>query len=882
MKDQIVVLGETQDATIEQLGGKAARLDQMIGDGLPVPPAFCLTTGLFEHFLTESGLRDRLADIEPHLIRTEILTQEIPGSIAQGILAAYAKLGRPRLAVRSSASQEDSQSHSFAGQHDTVLDVYGDDELLDAVRVCWASLWSDRATVYRDDPTDVGSIAVAVQEMVNSDVAGVAFTADPVHGTPGRLVIEACWGLGEGLVSGRVTSDYFQVDENTKEVVESRINYKVTQCAAVSPGTVDLVKVAPERRDVPCLTPEQLTELSELCWKVRTLYGGEQDIEWVLKDGTFYVIQSRPITTTVTRAHDGTTSLTPYLKEQPQDVVQGTLWSRMDIGEIFVGGSTPLGLSFHHYYLRQVHASCLREFGVRDVGDMDLHMGHFHGHVYLNLSYTSYVLSQHPPTRDQAAVTARYTSEEVDLTAYRNPFGQYPGDVRGDLATWMRVNVAEERNARQRADTMTESRLHEYDRAQGIDLTALGRRELSAELDHRLKFFHDMHVGYLPDYINAFGFYEELTRLCAEWLGDQGSNLQNRLKTDMSNLRTVETAREMWQLTQAARQWPGVIKLIESTPLGELGEVLRADTEGKAFWDQHMAPFLRENGVRARQEMELVNPRWIDDPSYIFQMIRRYHEEGVSVDEHLGRADNTESNVQAILAGLPPHKREILERVIQGYTLCSELREITRMAMIVSVWLVRNVVYEVARRLTKEGVLHSQDEVAYLDFHDILSFLSSQAEARDHFPRARIEERRRAHEYYKRLPEPPLSFVGEYDVTRAVTPVAGDAALTGLGASPGRIVGRARIVENLAWEADEFRPGEILVARFTDASWTPLFGIAGGVVTDIGSMLSHSSIVSREFGIPSVVNTKRATTRISTGDLVMVDGDAGTVTVLEE
>lgn len=203
------------------------------------------------------------------------------------------------------------------------------------------------------------------------------------------------------------------------------------------------------------------------------------------------------------------------------------------------------------------------------------------------------------------------------------------------------------------------------------------------------------------------------------------------------------------------------------------------------------------------------------------------------------------------------------------------------MSMITSIWLVRNVVYEVGRRLVADGVLHSPDEIAHLDFEDVRRYLAGDEDAVRVFDRARIDAARRLHEHNKRLPEPPLTFVGVHDITASVRPAADGARLEGLAASPGRIVGRARIVEDLVWQADEFEAGEILVTGYTDASWTPLFAIAGGVVTDIGSMLSHSSIVAREFHVPSVVNTKDATQRINTGDLIVVDGDAGTVEVVE-
>ncbi|MFI6053205.1 PEP/pyruvate-binding domain-containing protein [Streptomyces violascens] len=875
----VTIGGPTADAAL--LGGKGAHLAEMTRAGLPVPPAFCLTTELFRAFLEETGLADEVEGAEPDAVRKEILDHEIPAPIARAILAAYDALGRPRVAVRSSGSQEDGAAHSFAGQHDTLLDVEGEAALLDAVKTCWASLWSDRAAVYRQGSGPVGLIAVVVQEMVDSDASGVLFTADPISGESGRLVVEACWGLGEGLVAGKVTSDSFVVDSRGLEVVERRVRYKVTRCVPVEPGRIDLVKVDPELRNTPCLTDRQLTELGALAVRVRDHYGAEQDIEWALKDGRLHLLQTRPITVRPGRAAD---SPSPYGTPQPPDVQHRTLWSRMDIGEIFVGMMSPLGLSFARYYQHHVHGDCARALGVRDVGDMDLHMGYFQGHVYLNISYTAHVLAQCPPTRDQRPFTERFASEEVDLSTYRNPFGPYPGGIKGTLAagSWAKYATTELRGAKRRAERMGRARLYEFDRARGIDLGALDRSELHAELDRRLAFLHDMHVGYMPYYINAFGFYDVLTMLCSTWLGDDGTNLQNRIKSDMSGLRTVASARELWNLAQAAKERPEVMRIIRGTRPADIPVRLRADEAGRSFWDGHVEPFLRANGTRGSQEMELTNPRWIDDPSYIFQLIRRYADEEYTLDSGAGHGRSGERESEELLRRLPAGRRKVLRTVMSLYATCSELRESTRMAMVTSVWLVRGVVYEVARRLTEAGVLYSPDEVAYLDFEEVRRYLAGDEPAPAAFPRQRIDERRRAHEYRSRLPEPPLTFIGEYDATTGVRAVADGARLEGLGSSPGRVVGRARVIEDLTWQADEFRAGEILVARFTDASWTPLFAIAGGVVTDIGSMLSHSSIVAREFGVPSVVNTKHATRHISTGDLIVVDGDTGTVEVVEE
>ncbi|WP_330231147.1 PEP-utilizing enzyme [Nocardia sp. NBC_00508] len=878
--DMIVVLGEPVAADPESLGGKGARLDEMTRAGLPVPPAFCLTTELFDRFRREIGLDAQALAGEPGAVRSRVLTAEIPADISDAILDAYAALGARRVAVRSSACREDSAAQSFAGQHDTVLNISSAAGVLDAVKACWASLWSDRAAVYRG-AADAGSIAVVIQQMVQAEAAGVLFTRDPISGRTDRFVVDAVWGLGEGLVSGRVSADSFTVDPAGSRVTDQNVRYKVAMTVSVAPGIVELVKVPEELRGVACLSQEQLTGLAALAVLVRERYGAEQDIEWAVEGGALYLLQTRPITV----APPQPMRRSPYRDPQPEAVQQGTLWSRMDIGEIFTGVMTPLGISFAEYYQYNVHSDCVRATGVRDTGDITVQMGYLQGYVYLNISYTSYLLSQSLGTKDEKRIAARFASEDVDQAAYRNPFGSYRTGIPTAKSTafWGKATVTELRDMRKRARRMVTARVREFDRARGLDLTALDRRALHTEMQRRLTFFHDMHVGYMPYFINAFTLYGALEMMCGTWLGAAGERLQNRLKTDMSNLRTVASAREVWELAQIVRQRPRVHRIMTSGSVADVVERLRADQVGRVFWKAHMEPFLRENGARAQQEMELTHPRWIDDLSYVVKMIRRYAEDGFCFDDAIEsttdpRADETD----AAMRRLPRTKRRALKSVISLYEKCSSLREIARMSMITSVWLVREVVYEVGVRLAAAGVLRSLDEVAYLDFTDILRYLAGEDDPHEIFPRTAIDEARRTFQNYARLPAPPMSFVGEWDPGQAVRPTPDGVGLEGLGTSPGTAIGRARVVEDLAWQADELQVGEILVTRYTDSSWTPLFAIAGGIVTDIGSMLSHSAIVSREFRLPSVVNTKHATTVIKTGDLIMVDGDRGVVEIVEE
>ena len=871
------------------LGGKGWSLARMHAAGLPVPAGFCIPAAAFERFLAHNDLdlaqawargdEAALADIAQRIRRAAF-----PSGAAEQILQAHATLGAVPVAVRSSALGEDSVAHSFAGQYATFLYVRGADSVLDSVRNCWASLLNAGALAYRRErgaaaAGEALAMAVVVQAMVPAERAGVAFAHDPVSGRDDAWLVEACYGLGEGLVSGRVSSDLYRIDAAGLGIVEREIR---TKASAVQwdAGAARVVEqdVPPALRDAPVLDAARARAVGLLLQRCNVLFGGPQDIEWAQHGDTTWLLQSRPITSVAEPA-------TPHQGQPAPDVAQRALWSRMDIGEIFTGRMTPLGISFARHYQYKVHRACGTGIGLLDLGDPDEYMGYYKGHVYLNVAYTAYLLSQTPAGFDQRPFLARFASEDVDVAGYRNPYGdRHHGSRLRSCAYWVWKTLGELAGAKARAARMVASRYREFDRAAAQDLTAMGLDQLREELTHALDYFRAMHIGYLPFYINAFATYGLLEELCHAWLPGVGTHLQNRLKGDMSNLRTIRSARDIWTLRQSLARYPRVEAMIRALPAGELHAALGRDAEGAIFLREELAPFLRENGVRARQEMELSHPRWIDDPTYVFQILKIYLERGNTVEDRLAAtkevADGGE-DTEALLRRLPAWKRAVVRRVIRLYCGCSELREETRMSMITSIWLVRRVLVELARRLGAEGVLHDEREFAYLDFADLCAYANGDASAAECFPRARIDAARRLHEARVRDDEPPLTFFGQASARPRGAQAGGTAqgALHGLGTSRGRVRAKARVIHDVDAQAGELQKGEIIVTRFTDASWTPLFALAGGIVTDVGSMLSHSSIVAREFGLPCVVNTGNATARIRTGDWVSLDGESGAVEI---
>ncbi|CAG1019431.1 prodigiosin/undecylprodigiosin synthetase [Burkholderiaceae bacterium] len=881
---------ECRGLTAREIGGKGLGLVRMAAHGLPVPKGLCITADALVHFLHANDIdldgfwRSPQPDAAAALAE-RIRRGRCPDDLRQQIVQGWRELEAQSVAVRSSAVDEDSAEHSFAGQHLTSLHVTGADAVIEQVQACWASLLQPAALAYREARATQGApaMAVVVQAMVPADCAGVAFAQNPLTGDRSEILVEACLGLGEGLVAGRVACDSSIVDSRSLQVLRSNVQYKATAMRwDAAHGEVSEQPVQAHLREAPALSEEQVVAIARMLQRVCEHFGAPQDVEWACADGVLHLLQSRPITAVPVAAALPTT---PHQGTPNPQVDQHTLWSRMDIGEIFTGRMTPLGVSFAKHYQYKVHRDCGAGIGLLDLGNPDDYMGYLNGHVYLNVAYTAYLLAQSPPGFDQRPFVQRFSSEEVDVTHYVNPYGErhrHPKYSRlRTSAYWAWATVKELLTAKSRSRRMVASRYAEYDRAVATELRALDLNGLREEMTHALDYFKAMHIGYLPFYINAFGLYGLLEEMCKAWLPADGKHLQNRLKGDMSNLRTVQSARDLWALTQSLAQYPQARALIEQLPARELAAALRADPQGQRFCAMELARFMRENGVRGHEEMELTHPRWVDDPTYVFQMIKTFLAQGYEVENRLaGTAIERSTDTDAMLRRLSWPQRLLMKRVISMYSACSRLREESRMAMITSIWLVRRVLVEAAHRLVAAGVLRDESELAYLAFDDLQTYLNGYAGAQEIFPRDKIEASRRLHQSYVAADDPPLTFIGHAKPRAAAAHAVCDGAVVlGLGTSVGRVRGRARVIHDLAAQAGELRKGEIIVTRFTDASWTPLFALAGGVVTDIGSMLSHSSIVAREFGIPSVVNTKVATAHIRTGDWLLVDGEAGQVDI---
>jgi pyruvate,water dikinase len=868
-------IGPEQRPTV---GNKAYHLAQLSARGFAVPEGVVVTTLSYARFLDACGVTEdveRLSaapegeDVSAAIerIRARMAGQPLPGDLLDEIGAWLATAGNPVLAVRSSGLEEDGERASFAGQFETVLNVQGAAAVADAIRTCWMSTVTQRTMLYgRSLGRRVGGgMGVVLQRMLNPTSSGVAFTRSPL-GNDDHMLIEAAWGLGEAIVSGRTATDAFEMDRQTGRLVTKSIRQKVMRARLDGTSGIAYEKVPEAERMVASLGDQQAEELGGVLVKVREFYGSEQDVEWALDGGRFYLLPARPISVAAqgaVRDHDyGTRLLTS-----------------VDIGESWTGVTTTLGRTFAQHYLRNSHPALYRELGFRDTGNPDNYAVFVNGRCYLDLSYLGYLCTQSVFLSDQKAFLARYSTPDLNLDDYKNPYGPAVSGWAAVKSNWtyFKTQINHWRTYRKRALAATAECpvvLKEY---QHKDLTGLSYAELNEAMRDAYARFHEWCRVMAPPYFGAFIFYDILKLLCAKWLDDPQGVIAAKMKSSASHLRNMEVNEVVANLANIVRQNPGLEATFRANKASDLSRMYRAG-ELPASFSGELGRFLDGHGMRGSLEIDIFRPRWVDDPEHVFNVLKVYVEAGHDPVGHLAESARMRTDVTAeALARLSPMKRRLMRYVCDRYMTLSAYREDTRLNYLLGVWLIRKVVMEAGRRLVERGVLKGMDEMAHVTFGEVLEHLERGGDT-GMFDRALMDQRRRDLGLNLRLPAPPISFIGNWrpDLGRADQ----EGVIVGLPVSPGTATGTARVVTDLGEQMSEFQPGEILVTRFTDTSWTPLFTLSVGVVADIGSQLSHSAILSRELGIPCVVNTGYATERIRTGDVVMIDGTAGRVTIL--
>ncbi len=887
----VTPLAELDRTDLLLAGGKGAHLGALIRAGLPVPPGFCVTTAGYRAFVETNGLQPEilaaLRDVQPDQpesleaasarVRALFEAGHIPDDIATEIRQAYAGLtdysGQPRpVAVRSSATAEDLPDLSFAGQQDTYLNVVGEESLLRHVVRCWASLWTARAIGYRSRnqiPQAEAALAVVVQEMAPADASGVLFTANPLTGLRSETVIDATLGLGEALVSGLVEPDHYGVDAAQGRILSKTLGAKALSIRGEAGGGTRTVE---ENASVQQALPDaQIVELARLGQQAARHFGMPQDMEWAWGEGRLVVLQSRAIT-----------SLYPL----PEGAAAEPLLALVSVGAVqgMLDPFTPLGQDL----FAGLVVGVARRFGVSLTPETQRVFLKAGERLFINVTG----LFRHSTGRQFLQLflyAADPASSDVVRRLLDDPrLAVRPGRMK--LRTRLRLtralapvlrsvllNLLSPHQGRARLARKIEAAIQATRRRceQAHDAAALA----SAVEQTALNMPPLLLPYLLPGVIAGQVPLQLLIRLGSQ--SPEGPERAMELTRGLPHNVTTEMDLALWAASRAAASDPASRGAFEECAAETLAKDYQAGKLPGAA-QQAVGDFLRRYGMRGVAEIDIGRRRWQDDPTYIFQVLKSYlqiHDPELSPEAVFARGAETARGAgEALLAGLRRTKHGWLKArlarlLIHRVRELTGLRETPKFAMIRMFGILRAALLAEGERLAAQGVFEQPDDIFFLHVSELKEpGLPAAA--------ARIVQRRQvyAREMGRRqIPRIMLSDgTAFYDGAFAAD---SDTVLTGAPVSAGTVEGIVHVV--LDPRSAQLAPGEILVCPGTDPAWTPLFLAAGGLVMEVGGMMTHGSVVAREYGIPAVVGVGQATTRLKTGQRVRVDGSAGQVVILD-
>ncbi|MCE7984443.1 MAG: phosphoenolpyruvate synthase [Caldilinea sp. CFX5] len=854
-------------ATLERVGGKGASLARLVRAGLPVPPGFHITTAAYRRFVQENGFADAIltaaaqaqtadpASLERAAAAIQSLIGQgtIPDDIAALIRQWYGNLGddNPAVAVRSSATAEDLPELSFAGQQETYLNVRGGENVLAAVKRCWASLWTARVLGYRArqgiHSAEV-SLAVVVQQLVPAEAAGILFTANPLTGSHDEMMINAAWGLGEAIVGGQVTPDTLVVNKQTGALIFQEITDKAVTTVRVPSGTREEATPAAQRTQA-ALQPAQATKLAQLGGQIERLYGQPMDIEWARHEGRFFILQARPITAL---------SAAPATLTWPLPRTGGQ-YARSSVIELLPDPLSPLFATL---------ALPLWDAAMRQ--------------LFQTIGFVGLLPDQMLVTINQYAYYDFGMSAGQSLRMVGRILGGVPKLARLLGSAYTRwADVAHPRY-KAVVDSWATRDLRATPAAQLLDgVYAI----VSAAAAHYLA----VQSGILPVAYASEALFTLAYNRLARGEGDPPA-LTFMLGFDSEPIRAEKS---LYDLAGWAQAQPTLAAYLANRPSAEIAAAYQADSTPSAdvaTWQEFKRRFgahLARFGY-AVYDLDFAKPLPADDPAPLLETLKHFLAgQGRSpYARQAAAAAAREQATQSLPARLRGARLRLFRWLLPIAQRYAPLRE-DALAEVGLGWpLVRRMLHEVGERLVAAGALAARDDLFWLKWKELISaVLTLDAHQALSDFRPLVAERRaawaRAHAVTPpvTLPVKGGARLWGIDFSRlmpAHTDQAAGGAIKGIGASPGRVTGVARVIHGPG-EFDQMQQGDILVAKITTPAWTPLFALAAGVVTDVGGPLSHSSIVAREYHIPAVLGTGVATARLYSGQRITVDGDNGMV-----
>lgn len=871
MQKYVLDFGEVEKNDLLLVGGKGLNLAELAKvPGIRVPAGFCITTNAYKRIVKDNPLAaellDELSELEitdldsirsiSERLRNAIESTKIPEEITEEIIGSFEKRGSElTYAVRSSATAEDLPTASFAGQQDSFLNIHGKEQLLRHIRKCWASLFTERAVVYRIQngfEHRKVHLSVIIQQMVFPSVSGILFTADPVTSNRKVVSIDASFGLGEAIVSGIVSADNYKVREG--QIIQKTVSAKTVAVYPLGKGGAEQREIPLEQQEQQALSKEQILSLEGIGRQIETHFGTPQDIEWCLVRESFYIVQSRPITTLFPLPEKSDSQYRIYLSVGHQQMMTDPI--------------NPLGMSFFGF---------LAEYNIVGAGgrlfmDLSPELASVTGRLFIVAS-----LGSNDPLMKDALTNFLKRKPTLPKGKRIYKFGSEPftWDFPLELLKLYRKNdrrlTGQLINLSEASIRSLEWRIQNYSRDGLFEFIKEDHKQLKKEIYNQESFGAIMVGAFAVHWLN--GHMEK-------WLGEK--KVADILSQSVAHNVTSEMGLELLDVTDVVRNYPEVLDYFEHPQKETFFEDLEKMDGGETV-SKTLNEYLGKYGMRCAGEIDITKTRWSEDPTILVPVILNNvknfepHAHAAKVAEGNRIAKQKEQELLERLAMLSGGKKKIKKTKQMISILHNFLgyREYPKFAFIKRYFLYKQALMKEAVLLYEKGAIQAPEDVYYLSFDEFRDAVNGKS-----VDRQMIEERKSAYRYYEKLKAPRLmtsegeELFGNYHIDKLLY-----GAFPGIAVSAGIIEGRARVI--LRMEDAHIEPGDILITAFTDPSWTPLFVSLSGLVTEVGGLMTHGAVIAREYGLPAVVGVVNATNIIKDGQRIRINGSEGYVELLE-
>ncbi|MDT0155767.1 PEP/pyruvate-binding domain-containing protein [Priestia aryabhattai] len=867
------------EENVQLIGGKGKNIAKLNQKGFRIPEGGIFTTEAYIKFIRHNNLIpliQKAQDLSIDVLTSDnslVILENIQKAILQGDFPEYLKeelgllllnynlLDSP-LAVRSSATAEDSEKYSFAGIHETILNVIGLEELIESIKKCFASVWSLRAISYRRKMKIEDSQllpAIVIMRLIDTQSSGVAFTCNPISGQKDRLLIHANFGLGETLVSGTVDPDEYEVSYDSLQptLINKRIGRKEEVLKRDKQSGKLKVTKDVLNKDIQVLDTFQIYNLSTQILRIFESIGNvetHQDIEWVWDGKEFFIVQTRPITVINENNY-------PELNKDTQ------VWSNANFKDVMPNVQSFLSWSIIKGPLEQMILTPLKLAGYPILKGLS-HTKTYNGRAYMNLSALQWEM---------------YDAFNLDPEVFNNSLGGHQPKINYPDNEHRSINKQVKR-LRRKTNLLI--------KMLGVSLRSSGLFKQKITLAQNLRMMKLTNLG-VNDLIKLFNlYYKELieytpkaqalntlsgfyfTVLETKFNKKYGSKSQeflNNLLLDKGNIVSALQGTELKRLAQVAQKDKMAIDFFHSEKdLLHWNQILNDDS----IFKKEFKKYLHDFGHRGTYELDISNPRWREDATYLLSIIKQYLTTPPRDKNDIEMTKRELKKDFSVASSL--FIKWSLKRTVQGF----ENREMAKSVLAHLLESIRILILEISNRLLKRGLLNNPNEIFYLGWFEILSLLKNEWNGEG--LQVILKERIKMKEFYEDSPYPNLLENNMPKFTNQEASItSGGKKLKGIGVAAGKITGTCKIVHH-PMEAVHLKETDILVTHSTDPSWTPIFLRVGGVIMETGGYLSHGAIVAREYGIPAVVNVPGVMKYLKDGQIISIDGNQGFLLIKEK